>query len=148
MTAVYVDPQALCLPAPPVFPTQKEAEPVPAPGAAEALKDLSEAGYAVYVIAPPQSLLDGLALDVETVSAAPSTAASGTWLITSDQSDCVGRQGSGLRTILIGPRTVSRSVTSVRCDHEARDFRAAVMDILAEDVMGTATRPPAANSVG
>ena len=95
-----------------------------APGASEALRHLSEAGHDVVpVSAPPPA--DRLGDD--TVRPA--------WLLTASVELCVERP-AGITTVFVGPRRPATRGPLVRCDLEARDLGAAVLEILSREAMG------------
>jgi hypothetical protein len=56
-------------------------------------------------------------------------------LLTIDPSVCSGERPAGVRTILVGPRRPPDRRPTARCDVEARDLSAAVMEILVRDTL-------------
>ena len=60
---------------------------------------------------------------------------SGAWFLTLDPNACADERPVGVRTILIGPRRPPERRPAVRCDVEARDLSAAVMEILVRDTL-------------
>jgi hypothetical protein len=72
---------------------------------------------------------------VRAVARLPDAPPRGSWFVTAEPARCAERT-AGLRTLLIGPRTGRSPVAGPRCDQVARDFAAAVLDILAHDAMG------------
>jgi hypothetical protein len=97
------------------------------PGAAEALAHLADAGHEVEVV-------DGVP-EIGGLKPGAEPASADTWLLTSDRSDCRIARHHGLRTMLVGPHTVTRRPTE-RCDEEVRDLTVAALGILAVDAMG------------
>jgi len=93
------------------------------PGAGALLARLGEAGLEVVVV------------DGDTAAAAVETTSGSGWLITDDPRAC-GRRSPTVRTILVGPRRPPARGPLVRCDLEARDLSAAVLEILAHEAMG------------
>jgi streptomycin 6-kinase len=93
------------------------------PGAAAVLARLGDAGLEVVVV------------DGDTAAAAVEDAANSGWLITDDPRTC-GRRSATVRTILVGPRRPPSRGPAVRCDLEARDLSAAVLEILTHEAMG------------
>jgi hypothetical protein len=102
------------------------------PDAPSRLVHLTDAGHAVVLVATaqhPAASLDGWP---ERVEAMPGDPLRGSWFLTADPTTCHDRQ-AGLSTLLIGPRDDSPRPT--RCDLTARNLSAAVLEILARDVM-------------
>jgi hypothetical protein len=105
-----------------------------APGALEAVQLLGES-HDLVVIAE-----DSLA-DVESLAGAASSPTvpngfpPGSWYITDDEAWCEGERPAGLRSILVGPRRPPARRPTLRCDIEARDLSAAVMEILVRETM-------------
>jgi hypothetical protein len=93
------------------------------PGARDLLGRLGEAG------------LEVVAIDDEAASATVADAGPSGWLITADPRSCV-RRSPTVRTILVGPRRPPSRGPSARCDFEARDMSAAVLEILSREAMG------------
>jgi hypothetical protein len=92
------------------------------PSAEHALAKLRDAGYEVTIVEPPTD---------QAVIAGPTA---GSWLVTSDPRHCE-RRPAGVRTILVGPRRPPGPRPTARCDVEARDLAAAVIEILTRDAM-------------
>jgi hypothetical protein len=95
-----------------------------APGADEAIATLRDAGYEVTV----------LERTADQSSAPTALVPAGSWLVTSDPKHCDQRP-AGVRTILVGPRRPPGPRPTARCDVEARDLAAAVIEILTRDAM-------------
>ena len=93
------------------------------PGADAVLARLDGAGLEVVVV------------DGDTAASAVAGAGSSGWLITDDPRTC-GRRSPTVRTILVGPRRPPSRGPVVRCDLEARDLSAAVLEILTHEAMG------------
>jgi hypothetical protein len=106
----------------------------PLPGAAEALGHLADTYELVVLRDPPRTVLDALDLPVRSATDLPSGPAHGCWLITDDPTSCVDRP-PGLQTILVGPRRPPSNRPTPRCDVEARDLNAAVVEILTREAM-------------
>ena len=70
-----------------------------------------------------------------TTAELPPEPAAGAWLLTVDPSVCSGERPAGVRTILVGPRRPPDRRPTARCDVEARDLSAAVMEILVRDTL-------------
>ena len=106
------------------------------PGAAEAVQLLLD-GHDVVVITD-DSLADVTELgEVPTAPAVPATFPHGSWYVTADGSWCEGDRPTGLRTILVGPKRPPARRPTLRCDIEARDVTAAVMEILVRETMAS-----------
>jgi hypothetical protein len=73
--------------------------------------------------------------DVSQLDSLPAEPQRGSWFVTAEPARCADRP-AGVRTLLIGPRTGRSPVLGPRCDTEARDLAAAVLEILAHDAMG------------
>jgi hypothetical protein len=129
---VYVDPGVVAL-----EPERSDAsgDPVTVPGAPEALGYLADALHEVVLLGYAEvPRIEGLPADIRVEAELPSHPDAGSWLITDDPDGC-GRRAPGLRTILVGPRRAPTNRPTVRCDVEARDLGAAVMEILAREAM-------------
>jgi hypothetical protein len=74
--------------------------------------------------------------DVSRQDSLPDEPERGSWFITAEPARCAERP-AGVRTLLIGPRVGRSPVQGPRCDTEARDLAAAVLEILAHDAMGS-----------
>jgi len=107
---------------------------VPLPGAAAALGHLADSFELVLLGDPPRRVLDALDVPVRGVADLPAEPAYGSWLITDDPSGCVDLP-PGLQTILVGPRRPASNKPMPRCDIEARDLNAAVVEILTRQAM-------------
>jgi hypothetical protein len=107
---------------------------VPLPGAAEALSHLADSYELVVLGDPPRRVLDALDVPVRGARNVPTEPAHGSWLITDDPFSCMDRP-PGLQTILVGPRRPPSSRPAPRCDVEARDLNAAVVEILTRQAM-------------
>jgi hypothetical protein len=106
----------------------------PLPGAAEALGHLADTFELVVLRDPAPGVLAALDVPVRGASGLPSEAAHGSWLITDDPTSCIDRP-AGLQTILVGPRRPPSNKPEPRCDVEARDLNAAVVEILTRQAM-------------
>jgi hypothetical protein len=104
------------------------------PDAGEQLAHLIDTGHAVLLVDgpdDPRAVPDGALR----VAAVPDAVAEGAWRVTANPETC-GEHRVGLRTLLVGPRTAPTRRPAPRCDVEARDLAAAVLEILSRDVMG------------
>jgi hypothetical protein len=106
----------------------------PLPGAAEALGHLADTYELVVLRDREPGVLEALDVPVRGASDLPPEAAHGSWLITDDPSSCLDRP-PGLQTILVGPRRPPSNRPAPRCDVEARDLNAAVVEILTRQAM-------------
>jgi hypothetical protein len=133
MNRIYLEPRVMTQPTG----SDPEADDAaPSPGAAEALGHLADSYELVVLGEAPAGMLDALHIDVVEAAEIPPDAAHGSWLITDDPASCANRP-PGLRTILIGPRRPPSSGPQLRCDLEARDLGAAVVEILTREAMTT-----------
>ncbi len=106
----------------------------PMPGAAEALGHLADSYELVVLGDPPAPVMAAFEVPVSAASVLPSEPAHGSWFITDDPASCLARP-PGLRTILVGPRRPPSNKPTPRCDLEARDLNAAVVEILTREAM-------------
>jgi hypothetical protein len=106
---------------------------VVAPGAADAVALLSE-GHDVLLVAPTPIAIAEFA-SMATTASVPDSFPSGSWYVTADGAWCEGERPNGLRSILVGPRRPPNRRPTRRCDIEARDLNAAVMEILVRETM-------------
>jgi hypothetical protein len=106
-----------------------------APGARGHVANLIDAGQRVtFVGADPGSAASFP--DVSRLDSLPAESERGSWFVTADPARCAERPAR-VRTLLIGPRAGRSPVQGPRCDMEARDLAAAVLEILAHDAMGS-----------
>jgi hypothetical protein len=106
-----------------------------APDARGHVANLIDAGQRVtFVGADPGSVASFPG--VSRVDSLPDQLARGSWFVTAQPARCAERP-AGVRTLLIGPRVGRSPMQGPRCDTEARDLGAAVLEILAHDAMGT-----------
>ena len=118
MTKIYIDPTA-----------------ANTPDAADHLIHLIETGHDVILVgASPPAVVVGLPM-AHRSDEVPPNAERGSWYVTADPAACAERQ-IGLRTLLVGPKAAPTNRPGPRCDAEARDLAAAVLEILSRDVMG------------
>jgi hypothetical protein len=115
---------------------RQEVRRVLASGAADAVTLLAEAHDVSVVDAngADASAIDGLPA-VPWVAALPASFRAGAWYLTADDSWCDGDRPSGLQSILVGLRRPPGPRPTARCDLEARDLNAAVMEILVRETM-------------
>ena len=130
---VYIDASALTALEQPAD-RRLESHRVLAPGAADSVQLLVE-GHDVVVLGGED--LDGLAGlgAARHEGTMPSDFPSGSWYLTADETWCEGERPNGLRSILVGPRRPPTKRPTLRCDIEARDLTAAVMEILVRETM-------------
>jgi len=142
MTRVYVEPSALALGGvadpPSGAGAGQDILEVIAPGALEGVAHLREAGHEPVILmnGEPTTRTFGelVSPPVRVESRLPEEVPPGTWLITGDPLRCAERP-AGVRTILVGPRRPATHRPTARCDLEARDLGAAVLEILADEAM-------------
>jgi hypothetical protein len=132
LTRVYLDPSVVVAPEGAAGGGSSHGT---APDAVEALGHLADGGHELLVLGtetPPA--LANLPLEVHAISEIPEDPGAGSWLITDDPDSCSQRP-RGLRTILVGPKRAPSNRPAARCDLEARDLSAAVIEILAREAM-------------
>jgi hypothetical protein len=117
MTDIYLDPRVAAM-----------------PDAADRLRNLTETGHRVLVLGDPPATLADLA-PIGRAESLPEDPGQGSWLVTADPKLCVGRRPP-MTTMLIGPRPAPSPRPAPRCDTEARDLAAAVLEILRREAMG------------
>lgn len=118
MTAIYVDPSAAAV-----------------PDAADHLAHLLETGHELFLVGDsPEGMAEALP-GATRIGAVPADADRQGWYVTADPQVCADRHG-GIRTLLVGPRAAVTARPLPRCDAEARDLAAAVLEILSRDAMG------------
>jgi hypothetical protein len=105
------------------------------PDASDHLAHLVDAGQRVIFVGPAGPLPAGLR-DLTRLERLPDGLGRGSWFVTAEPARCAER-AAGVRTLLIGPRADRSPVRGPRCDTEARDLAAAVLEILTHDAMGT-----------
>lgn len=132
MNRIYVDPNVMTVRTGATITNDHEATPLP--GVTEALGHLADSYELVVLGDPPRRVLDAFDVPVTASAGLPSEPAHGSWLITDDPTTCVHRP-PGLRTILVGPRRPPSNKPLPRCDVEARDLSAAVVEILTREAM-------------
>lgn len=106
--------------------------------ASEALSTLAllaDSHDVVVLTTEPLPLTAADAPALATVGVLPDAHPRGSWLLTADPSVCSGERPTGVRTILVGPRRPPDRRPTARCDLEARDLGAAVMEILVRDAL-------------
>lgn len=112
-----------------------EPEPATQPGVADALNHLADEVHELVLLAeaaPPG--LEHLEVEITCQPELPAHPPAGAWLITTDPEACQ-HVPHGIRTILVGPKRAPSHRPSPRCDMEARDLNAAVIEILASEAM-------------
>jgi hypothetical protein len=130
---VYLDPTALVLPGGNPWSGDEHV----APGAADAVAHLVDAGFDVILLdadAPTPAPLRQLPSEVRHTTALPEHLDPGTWYLTGEPYPSFGRPRGGT-TVLVGPRRPVGRLPLPRFDLEARDMAAAAMEILTRDAM-------------
>src|SRR5262245_33717311 len=117
MTDIYIDPIAAAT-----------------PDAADQLRHLVETGHRVLVLANGEQTIPAVDA-IERADALPEAPVRGTWLVTADPELCSERRHP-MQTMLVGPRPAPSPRPAPRCDAEARDLAAAVLEILGREAMG------------
>ena len=117
MTDIYLDPLAAAM-----------------PDAADQLRHLADTGHRLHVLGATPPALAG-ALDVEEADELPSSPVAGSWLLTAS-SDLCGERRPPLSSMFIGPKPAPSPRPAPRCDADARDLAAAVLEILRREAMG------------
>jgi hypothetical protein len=117
MTDIYLDPLAAAL-----------------PDAADQLRHLADTGHRLYVLGPRPSGLAELA-SVDEADGLPDAPAAGSWFLTANVELCAERRPP-MASMLIGPRPAPSPRPAPRCDADARDLAAAVLEILRREAMG------------
>jgi hypothetical protein len=112
---------------------RQEPERILVPGAADAVTLLAE-GHELTLV-DPRGEAAALLSAVAAVTQLPPSYRAGAWYITADEAWCEGDRPSGLQSILVGPRRPPARRPTARCDLEARDLNAAVMEILVRETM-------------
>jgi hypothetical protein len=107
-----------------------------APDAADHLAHLVDAGQRVIFVGARAESVAAALPDAPRLDRLPDDRRGGSWFVTAEPARCADRP-AGVRTLLVGPRTSRSPVPGPRCDMEARDLAAAVLEILAHDAMGT-----------
>ena len=130
MTRIYLDPTALVL-----FTGGTEGAEHVAPGAAEAVVNLVEAGFDVVILGDAAAgPLRVLASSVGHEDALPDHLEADAWYVTGEPHPAFGRPRGGT-TVLVGPRRPAGKLPPPRFDLEARDLPSAVMEILTRQAM-------------
>jgi hypothetical protein len=142
---IYLEPRVMALPvgghSSPALPGSPDGElpatsgmPTPIASAVEALGHLAESYELVVLGDPPRRVLEAFEVPIVASRTLPVEPAHGSWLITDDPTRCTVRP-PGLKTILVGPRRAPTNKPTPRCDVEARDLNAAVVEILTRQAM-------------
>ncbi|MFL5775606.1 MAG: hypothetical protein ACJ76W_04950 [Chloroflexota bacterium] len=117
MTDIYLDPIAAGM-----------------PDAADQLRHLTDTGHRVIVVGElPGTMTDEPSIG--SVDALPDAPTAGSWLLTADPELCADRRPP-LQSLLVGPRPAPSPRPTPRCDADARDLAAAVLEILSREAMG------------
>ena len=107
-----------------------------APDAADQFAHLVDAGQRVIFIGAGAEAVMTTLPDSPTHDRLPDDPIRGSWFVTAEPTRCAKRP-AGIRSLLIDPRTGHSPVQGRRCDMDARDLAAAVLEILTHDAMGT-----------
>ena len=132
MTRIYVEPSALLLSG--GRPSDTTASGPLQSGAGAALHELTDAGHDVFVVGTIGTVSKALRDIAPAVGLVPDELPDPAWLLTSHAADCAHRRAR-LQTILVGPPPHPVGGHVLRCDIDARDLWAAVMEILAREAM-------------
>jgi hypothetical protein len=130
VTRIYLDPTAL------VMSTggTEGAEHV-APGAADAVANLVEAGFEVVLLGDAvHSSLAHLPVEVGHADALPPHLDQDAWYLTGEPHPEFGRPRGGT-TVLVGPKRPAGKLPPPRFDMETRDIASAAMEILTRQAM-------------
>jgi hypothetical protein len=135
MPTVYVHLSALLLAAPvPGAPSGPAAPDPVAPGSADALGHLSEAGFDIVVITAADATLPGAFASLPSLERVPDPLEAAAWYLTGETNAAADRPRGG-RTMLVGPRPPAGPVPPPRFDATARDMASAAIAILAREAM-------------
>lgn len=107
-----------------------------APNAADHLAHLVDAGQRVIFVGAGAAASVASLPGAPTLERLPDNPIRGSWFVTAEPARCADRP-TGVRSLLIGPRPGRSPVQGRRCDADARDLAAAVLEILTHDAMGT-----------
>ena len=100
------------------------------------IANLIDAGQRLTFVGSAPDAVIAAFPDVARVEGLPAEPERGSWFVTAEPARCAERP-AGVRTLLIGPRVGRPPIPGPRCDTEARDLAAAVLEILAYDAMGS-----------
>jgi hypothetical protein len=128
---IYLDPHVMSAPTGAELAAEERQ---PLTGAAETLGHLADSYELVVLGEASPEVLGAFSVPVRATQDLPAGPAHGSWLITDDPWSCTERP-PGLKTILIGPRRPPSNRPTPRCDVEARDLSAAVVEILTREAM-------------
>ena len=131
MTRIYLDPTVLLLSSPD---PAARAEDVLAPGAADAVTLLVEAGFEVLALGAPAAPSGGLPSSVRFSPELPEHLDPSDWYLTGDPYPEYGRPRGGT-TVLVGPHRPEGKLPLPRFDMETRDLAATAMEILTREAM-------------
>lgn len=131
MSCIYLDPTALFL----ASGSPDQADERVAPGAADAVAHLVEAGFDVVVLEVAQGRLRReLPVEVRGADELPAHLDHDAWYLTGEPYPAFGRPRGGT-TVLVGPRRPAGRIPLPRFDLETRDMASAAMEILARQAM-------------
>jgi hypothetical protein len=103
------------------------------PDAADQLRHLTDTGHRVLVLGDmPKALADS---PISAAASLPVKPPAGSWLLTANPELCADRRPP-LQSMLLGPRPAPSPRPAPRCDADARDLAAAVLEILRREAMG------------
>jgi hypothetical protein len=106
------------------------------PGARDQLAHLVDAGQRVIFVGEGAETVVAALAHAPSLERLPEEPVRGSWFVTAEPARCADRP-AGVRSLLIGPRPARAHVHGRRCDADARDLAAAVLEILAHDAMGS-----------
>jgi hypothetical protein len=105
------------------------------PDAGARLRQLVDDGWSVVLLAPVDNDLVRDLDGATTVATLPDAPERGSWLLTAEQGICAERR-PGLRSLLVGPTQPAGGPPQPRCDADARDLGAAVIELMTRRAMG------------
>jgi hypothetical protein len=104
------------------------------PDAASRLRQLVDDGWSLVLLAPVDvDLVPDLGI-ATTVASLPESPERGSWLLTAEPGVCAERR-PGLRSLLVGPTAPTGGRRQPRCDAEARDLGAAIIELMTRRAM-------------
>jgi len=119
MTDIYIDPSVAGM-----------------PDAADHLTHLIQTGHKLILVGDAPEPVAAALPEAVLAEALPDRVAAGSWYVSADPAMCGDVRRAGLQTLLVGPRLAPSPRPGPRCDAEARDLAATILEILRRDVMG------------
>jgi hypothetical protein len=131
VTRIYLDPTSLVL----AHGGPDAVDEHVAPGAADAVQHLLDAGYDVVLLGdPPPVATEELPSAVTHAGALPDHLDADAWYLTGDAHPAFGRPRGGT-SVLVGPKLAPGAFPPPRFDLEVRDLASAAMEILTREAM-------------